>query len=555
VWLFSVQKPCYKPHMPDFRILGPLEVSDVSGPLLLGGQKQRAVLALLLLDPGRVISTDRLVDALWGERPPRTAGTSLQNFISQLRRLLGPEILETKPPGYRLLVRPGELDLDRFRSAVEQARSREPPERARRLREALALWRGPPLADFTFEAFAQPHIMHLEELRLSALEERVQADLETGRHAELVGELEVLVEQHPVRERLRGHYMLALYRSGRQAEALQTYQEGRRFLVDQLGIEPSRDLQQLHGAILRQDGTLQAPGSARPSEDHFEQVTRALFEGRLVPVLGADVADLAARLAKRFDYGENGSSLPRVAQYIAVMRGSGPLYDELHALLEPEVRPTPIHRFFAALPPVLRDRGLPHQLLVTTSYDVALEAALLEADEEFDVVSYVAAGPNRGRFCHIRPDGSGQLIDLPNTYATELSLEQRTVILKLHGQVDRGPLREWESFVVTEDDYIDYLAKTDVAAAVPVSLAAKLRRSHFLFLGYTMADWNLRVILHRLWSDQPLSYRSWAVQPEAKPLEREFWRRRDVDVQELALGRYIETLAGYSGLRPIEVPV
>jgi DNA-binding SARP family transcriptional activator len=552
--LFNAKKPCYKPHMPDFRILGPLEVVDETGPLLLGGQKQRAVLALLVLEPGRVVSTDRLVDALWGERPPRTAGTSLQNFISQLRKLLGPDVLETKPPGYRLRVRPGEIDLDRFRVVVEQARTMEPPDRARKLREALALWRGPPLADFAFEAFAQPHIMHLEELRLATLEERVQADLEHGRDAELVGELEALVEQHPIRERLRAHYMVALYRSGRQAEALQTYQHGRRFLVDQLGIEPNRDLQQLHGAILRQDAALQAPGVTRPAEGHFEQVVRALFEGRLVPVLGTDIGELAARLARRFDYGENGSSLPRIAQYIAVMRGSGPLYDELHALLEPESRPTSIHSFFAALPPLLRERGLPHQLLVTTSYDVALEAAFLEADEEFDVVSYVAAGASRGRFCHIRPDGSGQLIDLPNTYATELSLEQRTVILKLHGQVDCGPLREWESFVVTEDDYIDYLAKTDVAAAVPVSLAAKLRRSHFLFLGYTMADWNLRVILNRLWSDQPLSYRSWAVQPDAKPLEREFWRRRGVDVQELALERYVQTLAGYAGFRSVEVP-
>jgi DNA-binding SARP family transcriptional activator len=539
--------------MPDFRILGPLEVFDATGPLLLGGQKQRAVLALLLLEPGRVVSTERLVDALWGERPPRTAGTSLQNFISQLRKLLGAEILETKPPGYRLRIRPGEIDLDRFRVLVEQARTKQLPDRARTLREALALWRGPPLADFSFESFAQPHIMHLEEMRLATLEERVQADLEHGRHAELVAELEPLVEEHPVRERLRGHYMVALYRSGRQAEALQAYQEGRRFLVDQLGIEPSRDLQQLHGAMLRQEAALQAPGAALSPEGHFEQVVRALFEGRLVPVLGAEVAELAARLAKRFDYGENASGLPRVAQYIAVMRGSGPLYDELHALLERESRPTAIHRFFAALPPVLRERGLPHQLLVTTSYDIALEAAFLEEGEAVDVVSYVAAGANRGRFCHIRPDGSGQLIDLPNTYATELSLEQRTVILKLNGQVDRSPLREWESFVVTEDDYIEYLGKTDVAAAVPVSLAAKLRRSHFLFLGYTMADWNLRVILNRLWSDQPLSYRSWAVQPEAKPFEREFWRRRDVDVQELPLERYVETLAGYSGLRSAEV--
>ena len=534
--------------MHDFRILGPVEVSDETGPLLLGGQKQRAVLALLLLEPGRVVSIDRLIDALWGENPPRTATTSLQNFISQLRKTLGPEILETKPPGYRLRIRPGELDLDRFRVLTESARPVAPVERAEKLRHALALWRGPPLADFAFEAFAQPHIAHLEELRLGTLEERVQADLEGGSHAELIPELETLVEEYPQRERLRGQFMLALYRSGRQAEALQTYQAGRRLLVEELGIEPGRELQQLHGAILRQEAGLQAPGTVPPSEDHFEQVLGALFAGRLVTVLGADVADLAKRLAQRFDYSENGHGLPHVAQYVAVMKGSGPLYDELHALLDADAVPTPIHRFLAALPPLLRERGLPHQLLVTTSYDLALEAAFLAAGEAFDVVSYIAAGPQRGKFCHVAPDGTGRLIDLPNTYATELSLQERTVILKLHGQVDRGAERQWESFVVTEDDYIDYLSKSDVAGAVPVGLAAKLRRSHFLFLGYTMADWNLRVVLNRLWSDQPLSYRSWAVQQDAKPLELEFWRRRDVEVQQLALDRYVATLAGSAGL-------
>jgi DNA-binding SARP family transcriptional activator len=535
--------------MSEFRILGPIEVSDETGPLLLGGLKQRAVLALLLLDAGRVVSVDRLIDALWGEKPPRTAATSLQNFISALRKVLGPEVLETKAPGYRLKVKPDELDLDRFRAAVVDARGLEAAERSAALRGALGLWRGPPLADLAFEAFAQPQIAHLEELRLSTLEERVEADLEAGCHGELVGELEGLVDEHPVRERLRAHYMLALYRSGRQAEALEAYQAGRRILVEQLGIEPSRELQQLHGAILRQEAGLQAPGAAPPSEDHFEEVLLALFSGRLVAVLGTEVADLASRLAQRFDYGDNGvSNLPRVAQYVAVMKGSGPLYDELHTLLDADAVPTPIHRFFASLPPLLRERAVPHQLLVTTSYDLALEAAFLEAGEEFDVVSYVASGPNRGKFCHISPNGTGRLIDLPNTYATELSLEKRTVILKLHGQVDRGPEREWESFVVTEDDYIDYLAHSDVAGAVPVALAAKLRRSHFLFLGYTMGDWNLRVILNRLWSDQPLSYRSWAVQPKAQPLEREFWRRRDVDVHDLPLDRYVETLAGYAGL-------
>jgi DNA-binding SARP family transcriptional activator len=535
--------------MPEFRILGPLEVSDETGPLLLGGLKQRAVLALLLLDAGRVVSVDRLIDALWGEQPPRTAPTSLQNFISALRKLLGPEIVETKAPGYRLNVKPGELDLDRFRAAVLDARQAEAPDRSAALRGALGLWRGPPLADLAFEAFAQPHIAQLEEFRLSTLEERVESDLEAGGHGELVGELEGLVDEHPVRERLRAQYMLALYRSGRQAEALEAYQDGRRILVEQLGIEPSRELQQLHGAILRQEAGLQAPDAAPPSQDHFEEVMLALFSGRLVAVLGTEVADLASRLAQRFDYGDNGaSSLPRVAQYIAVMKGSGPLYDELHALLDADAVATPIHRFFASLPPLLRERGVPHQLLVTTSYDLALEAAFLDAGEEFDVVSYVASGPNRGKFCHISPNGTGRLIDLPNTYATELSLEKRTVILKLHGQVDRGPEREWESFVVTEDDYIDYLVNSDVAGAVPVALAAKLRRSHFLFLGYTMGDWNLRVILNRLWGDRPLSYRSWAVQPKAQPLEREFWRRRDVDVHDLPLDRYVETLAGYAGL-------
>jgi DNA-binding SARP family transcriptional activator len=540
--------------MPDFRILGPLEVSDETGPLLLGGQKQRAVLALLLLEPGRVVSNDRLIDALWGEQPPRTATTSLQNFISQLRKTLGPEILETKPPGYRLRVRPGELDLDRFRVLVDSARQCEGAARAEKLRHALALWRGPPLADLAYEAFAEPYVAHLEELRLSTLEERIEAELEAGAHADLVGELEALVDEHPLRERLRGQYMLALYRSGRQAEALQTYQEGRRRLVDELGIEPSKNLQQLHGAILRQESGLRPPGSPAPRQDHFEQVLSALLEGRLVSVLGAEVADLTSHLAQRFDYSGNGDGLPRIAQYVAIMKGSGPLYDELHALLDADATPTPIHRFFASLPPLLRERGVPHQLLVTTSYDLALEAAFLEASEQFDVVSYIATGPQRGKFCHIGPRGTGQIIDLPNTYASELSLEARTVILKLHGQVDRSPEREWESFVVTEDDYIDYLAHTGLGGALPVSLAAKLRRSHFLFLGYTMADWTLRVVLNRLWSDQPLTYRSWAVQPEPMPLEREFWRRRDVEVHELPLEQYVSVLARYAGAQLDEAP-
>jgi DNA-binding SARP family transcriptional activator len=528
-------------------------VVDGEDALHLGGQKQRALLALLLLDPNRVVSTDRIVDALWGEQPPRTAATSLQNFVSQLRKLLGPETLVTKPPGYELRLAGEQLDLQRFRRLVDEARGEPPEERAERLRLALALWRGPPLADLGFESFAQSEIVRLEESRLAVVEDRIEAELEAGRHAELAGELETLAEEHPLRERLRAQLMLALYRAGRQAEALQIYHDTRRVLVEELGIDPSPSLQHLHGSILRQDPGLEmgGPAAAAPA-DRVHDVVETMLAGRLVPVLGTDVAELTTRLAERFEYpAANGDALPRVAQYIAVMKGSGPLYDELHAMFQADLPPTPVHRFFAALPPLLRERGAPHQLIVTTSYDLALERAFLDAGEAFDVVSYLAAGRNRGKFCHVGPDGTGTLIEVPNTYATELSLEERTIILKLHGQVGNTEDREWESFVVTEDDYIEYLAQSEVASVVPVALGAKLRRSHFLFLGYTMADWNLRLLLHRLWGDQPLSYRSWAVQPEPMPLEREFWRRRDVDVLEIPLERYVGALAREAGLEPI----
>jgi DNA-binding SARP family transcriptional activator len=526
----------------EFRILGPLEVAGDDGAVALGGQKQRAVLALLLLDAGRVVSQDRLVDALWGESPPRAAVPSLQNFVAQLRKAIGAESIVRQAPGYALRVDPEQIDLERFGRLVEAARGRPPEERADLLRQALALWRGAPLAEFRYELWAGPEVARLEDLRLAAVEERLEAELESGRDAELVGELEALVAEHPLRERLRAQLMLALYRSGRQAEALDAYQDGRRRLVEELGIEPGPTLQQLNGRILRQEASLERPGAEPPAEDHFAEVVRAMLAGRLVPVLGSDVGELAASLASSFSYPGEPSGLPRVSQYVAVMQGSGPLWDELHALLETGAQPTPIHRFFASLPPFLRERGAPHQLIVTTSYDLALEQALLEAGEEFDVVSYIASGRHRGRFCHLAPDGTAAPIELPNTYASELSLERRTVILKLHGRFDPSPGREWESFVVTEDDYIEYLTQSDVSAAVPVGIAAKLQRSHFLFLGYTMADWNLRVVLRRLWGERPLGYRSWAVQPESKPLEREFWRRLDVDVLDAPLDEYVELL-------------
>jgi DNA-binding SARP family transcriptional activator len=526
----------------EFRLLGPLEVEGDDGPIALGGQKQRAVLALLLLQAGRVVSQDSLVNALWGDTPPRTAVTSLQNFVSGLRKALGADTLATRAPGYVLRADPGRIDLERFLRQREEALGQPAQRRAELLRRALELWRGEPLADFRYETWAATEATRLEELRLATVEERIDAELELGRHADLAGELEALVAQHPLRERLCGQLMLALYRSGRQAEALEVYQATRRALVDELGIEPGPALQQLNGAILRQEVSIAPAGVGALAEDHFAEVLKAMLAGRLVPVLGSDVGELATLLARRFAYPGETAELTRVSQYVAVMKGNGPLWDELHELLEVAVQPTPVHRFFASLPPLLRERGAPHQLIVTTSYDLALEQALLDAGEEFDVVSYVASGRHRGRFCHLAPDGAAAPIELPNTYATELSLERRTIILKLHGRFDPSPGREWESFVITEDDYIGYLAQSDVSTSVPVGLAAKLQRSHFLFLGYTMADWNLRVVLKRLWGDNLLSYRSWAVQAEAKPLERQFWRRLDVDVLELPLDEYVELL-------------
>ena len=535
--------------MLEFRILGPLEVLDDGEERPIGGTKQRAVLAILLLDAGRVVSTDRLIDLLWAESPPATAATSLQNFISQLRKTLGNDVVRTTPPGYRLEIAPEQLDLERFRQMVDGAKSLPADERAAELRVALDLWRGPALADLAFESFAEHEASRLEEIRLAALEDRIDADLECERYAELVPEVESLVRDHPLRERFRGQLMLALYRSGRQAEALAAYQDTRRHLVEELGIEPSAALQQLHGAILRQDAALEGNGSKpRANDDPLREAADALVSGRLVPVLGADVADLAARLSERFSYPLNPLELPRVAQYVSVMKGPGPLHDELHSLLEVDVPPTAVHRFFASLPPLLRAREVPHQLIVSTSYDLALERAFLDAGEEFDVVSYIAEGRNRGKFCHIDSGGHGSLIERPNEYASELSLERRTVILKLHGQVDRTSERAWESFVVTEDHYIEYLARAEVSSVVPVGLAAKLRRSHFLFLGYSLVDWNLRLLLYRLWGDQPLGYRSWAVDDEPHAFELEFWRKHGVDVLDLPLERCIDALAAHAGV-------
>jgi hypothetical protein len=306
---------------------------------------------------------------------------------------------------------------------------------------------------------------------------------------------------------------------------------------------------------------------AEPSETHYRIVTRAIAEGRVVPLLGAGVnlcgrpagtewqrgqylpsgVELAAYLAGAFDFPPDElKDLLRVSQYVAVMTGSGPLYEELHRLLDADYQPTKVHTQLAAIPAYLRRHGLVrYQLIVTTNYDDLLERAFRAAGEEFDLVSYIAEGPRRGKFLHLPPDGVPRLIERPNEYDA-LSLSRRTVILKIHGAVDRVD-PEQDSYVITEDNYIDYLTRTDISNLVPVTLAARLHRSHFLFLGYSMADWNLRVILYRIWGEQALTYKSWSVQLNPKPIEEGFWRKRGVEILHASLEDYIDALAVYLG--------
>jgi DNA-binding SARP family transcriptional activator len=269
----------------EFRILGPLEVLDGDRTLDLPGQRQRGLLALLLLHANQVVSSSRLVEELWPEEAAsESRAGALQASVSRLRKSLGPgaELLVTLPTGYMIRLAPEQLDLDRFERLVREAGDAEPQEAAAGLREALALWRGPALADFAYEPFAQAAIGRLEELHLLATEMRIDADLALGRHATLVSELDGLAAAHPLRERLRGQLMLALYRSGRQAEALASYQAARRVLVDGLGIEPSAALQELERALLRQDPTLELEQATAPERSIL--VAR-LGDGPLEPLL------------------------------------------------------------------------------------------------------------------------------------------------------------------------------------------------------------------------------------------------------------------------------
>ena len=271
----------------NYRILGSLEAFDGERPLSLGGAKQRAVLAFLLLHANEALTRDVIIDQLWGETPPPTAAKVLQNCISALRKELpdGGGALRTVGGAYALAVGPDELDRDRFEQTLAKGRAAfaagDAEHAAEQLRGALELWRGAPLSDFVYESFAKDEIVRLEELHVAAVEDRIEAELACGRAEELVPELESLVARHPVRERLRRQLMLALYRTGRQAEALAAYRDARETLLGELGIEPSRALQELEKAILAQDPTLDV--DARRSAPKASPGRRAA-----TPVLGRD---------------------------------------------------------------------------------------------------------------------------------------------------------------------------------------------------------------------------------------------------------------------------
>jgi len=263
----------------DYRILGPLEVDADGVPVELAGGRQGALLAFLLLHANETVPSEKLVEELWDGSPPPSAHKILQNYVSKLRRDLSDGLLVTRGHGYELRVGPGELDVDRFAGLLEAGRqamaSNEPGVAATTLRTALSLWRGPVLAGLADDHFARPEIDRLEELRLAALTERVDADLALGRHVDLVGELEELTGRYPLQERLCAQRMLALYRSGRQAEALEVYRGARHALVHQLGIEPGASLQALERAILLHDPALEPP----------REVT-GVIRSRLVPSPG-----------------------------------------------------------------------------------------------------------------------------------------------------------------------------------------------------------------------------------------------------------------------------
>jgi DNA-binding SARP family transcriptional activator len=355
--------------MTDFRILGPLEVAQGGQLVSLTGVRQRALLAILLLHVGEAVSTDRLIDELWGDDPPTAGSTALRVRVSQLRRALGSagELLVTRPPGYAMELTAEQLDLRRFERLVDEGATSlahdDPETAAASLRAALALWRGPPLADFSYAQFAQAAIVRLEELRLAAIELRVEAQLMLGDHAQLAGELQALVLDHPLRERLCGQLMLALYRDGRQTDALEVYRAARRRLVDEIGLEPGPALHDLERRILAQD--------------------EGLMIGRLTPRPAARTILVLARADVTLD------PLVQLASQLAARGGHELVIAALvHDQGQLAERTTRLHGVRAAA----AQHGVAARVAAFTSADASADAGRL-ADEE-DVALMLLDAPD-----------------------------------------------------------------------------------------------------------------------------------------------------------------
>jgi hypothetical protein len=294
----------------------------------------------------------------------------------------------------------------------------------------------------------------------------------------------------------------------------------------------------------------------------YDLIARRLLKCKVVPILGAGVnlasrpegagyergvhlpsgQELAQELADYIGFPlPDTSDLARVSQYIASVEGEGPLYDELHDVFDADYPPTPLHHFLAALSRKTRDAGARECLLIiTTNYDDALERAFSAAGEPFDLVTYIAEGRDQGLFRHVPWQGEPTVIRVPNECT--LALDQRPVIAKIHGAVDRAG-RTDDSFVITEDHYIDYIARAGVGGMFPVTLHAKLKTSHLLFLGYSLRDWNFRVMLYRLWGEQEgKTFRSWAVQHRPDPIDRAAWDERGVDILDVLIQDFVEEI-------------
>ena len=321
---------------------------------------------------------------------------------------------------------------------------------------------------------------------------------------------------------------------------------------------------------------VQHQGIAPPPDDtQLDHVLQHMVdEGSLVLFLGSrlaaghagwhegcgalpDAEELAADLAKRFGITSTRPDLAEVAQYVYVTRGRPDLYRTLRQILTADCEPGPVHRFLARFPDTLDKLGLEkrYQLIVSTSFDMALEKAFDEEDEPYDLAMYMASGPDKGKFVHFPYGGSPQSISAPNAYGKfpigDYGELERTVLVKIHGAVDGnvGDYRFKENYVITQDHYIDYLSRSPVESLVPVQILDKLRDSHCLFLGYTIRDWNLRVFLKRIWRGEPLGARSWSVEPDPDMLEKEFWSQSCVDLYTADLADYVSRLGGRLSMR------